>query len=66
MNTAQGSLTMLNLHTAEPQVYWNGQLVSVVGVAVVNDPAKQTVTIKVQEDPVLAEMAAAGIRIVRV
>jgi hypothetical protein len=35
-------------------------------VAVVNDPAKQTVTIKVQEDPVLAEMAAAGIRIVRV
>ncbi len=66
MNTTQGSLTMLNLHTPEPQIFWNGQLISAVGVTVLSDATKQTVTIKVQEDPVFAEMTAAGIKIVRV
>ena len=66
MEAVQGSLTLLNPHAPMPQVFWNGQLVNVVGVTVVNDGVTGKVTIKVQEDPTLAEMQAAGIKVVRV
>ena len=62
METAQGSLTILNAHTPVPTVYWNGHAVSpVMAIKVVNG----VVTLTVPEDPVLAEMTAAGIKIVR-
>lgn len=63
MQTATGSLTILNAHTQEPQVFWNGQLIQNLGIQVSFD---NKVTLKVAEDPVLAEMAAAGITIKRV
>jgi len=65
MEAVQGSLTILNPHAPAPQVFWNGQAVNAIGVSVVNDGVTGKVTIKVPEDPVLAEMQAAGIKIVR-
>ena len=65
MEAVQGSLTILNPHAPTPQVFWNGQLVNVIGVTVVNDGVTGKVTIKVPEDTVLAEMQAAGIKVVR-
>lgn len=62
MQTAQGSLTILNAHTSEPTIYWNGaQVPAVTALKVVNG----VVTLTVPEDPVLAEMIAAGVKIVR-
>lgn len=62
MNTAQGNLTILNAHTNAPMIYWNGSQVSpVTALRVVNG----AVTLTVPEDPVLAEMIAAGVKIVR-
>ena len=66
MNTVQGSLTIINPHAPDAKVYWNGQEVSVTGISVQNDDvAKALVTLTVAEDPILAELKAAGIRIVR-
>ena len=66
MNTIQGSLTIINPHAPDAKVYWNGQEVSVTGISVQNDDvAKALVTLTVAEDPILAELKAAGIRIVR-
>lgn len=59
-----GSLTILNAHTG-PQVYWNGELVPHIGLRVESDGTTNKVTLKVAEDPVLAEMQAAGIVIKR-
>jgi hypothetical protein len=64
MITSQGSLTIINAHTPEHQVYWNGQ--SVAHTALVVDTERNRVVLTVAEDPVLAEMAAAGIIIRRV
>lgn len=62
METTQGSLTIVNAHTSVPVVYWNGSEVSpVIAIKVVNG----VVTLTVPEDPVLAEMIATGIKIVR-
>ena len=62
MQTAQGQLTILNAHTPEPTVFWNGTKVpNIKGLAVANGK----VTLTLPEDPVLAEMKAAGIVIKR-
>ena len=66
MNTIQGSLTIINPHAPDAKVFWNGQEVSVTGISIQNDDvAKSLVTLTVAEDPILAELKAAGIRIVR-
>lgn len=62
MQTVNGTLTLLNSHTPNPQVFWNGKAVPNLGVQVSFDGK---VTIKVAEDPLLAEMTAAGIIIKR-
>ena len=62
MNTTQGDLVLVGAHTATPAVFWKGQPVpQVAGIRVVNGQ----VTITVPEDPVLADMMASGIKIVR-
>jgi len=62
MQTASGQLTILNAHTPTPAVYWNGvQVPNITNLAVYNGK----VTLTLPEDPVLAEMKAAGIVIKR-
>lgn len=66
MQTAQGNLTVLNPHKPDAKVFWNGVEVVVAAISVNNDDtAKAKVTLYVAEDPVLAEMKAAGIVIRR-
>lgn len=66
MNTASGALTIINAHQKEPQVFWNGLAVpGITSIKVDNSAANQRVVLTVPEDPVLAEMAAAGIIIKR-
>lgn len=66
MQATQGSLVMIGLNTDAPQVFWNGTPVpGVVGIVVDNDSDSQRVVLKVQEDPILAEMIAAGVVIKR-
>ena len=63
METVQTDLVITGAHTAQPSVFWKGQPVSnVTGLKVYNN----VVTLTVPEDPLLAEMAASGIKIVRV
>ena len=67
MQITQTSLTMIGLNTNEPQVFWNGLKVDgIVGIAVDNDADSKRVVLKFNEDPMLAEMQAAGITIKRV
>jgi len=62
METVQTDLTIIGAHTESPMIYWKGQQVpNIVGLKVLNG----IVTLTVPEDPVLAEMMAAGIKIVR-
>ena len=62
MQTVQSDLTIFGAHTTAPMVYWKGSQVSpVTALKVVNG----VVTLTVPEDPVLAEMVAAGFKIVR-
>jgi len=62
MNTTQSQLTLLNPHTSTPAVYWNGvQILDVIKINV----AGGKVTLTLPEDPILAEMAGAGIVIKR-
>lgn len=66
MQTTQGSLVIVGANTPECKVFWNGQeLPGVVALNTVFDEDDHRVVIKVNEDPVLAEMKAAGIKIVR-
>lgn len=63
MNTAQTDLVITGAHTPSPGVFWKGQPVPAFsGLRVVGG----VVTLTIHEDPVLAEMKAAGIQIVRV
>lgn len=63
MQTTQADLVITGAHTAQPGVFWKGQPVAnIAGLKVING----IVTLTVPEDPVLAEMAANGIKIVRV
>ena len=62
MNTVQTDLTITGAHTPIPVIYWKGQQVSpITALKVVNG----VVTLTIPEDPKLAEMLAAGIKIVR-
>jgi hypothetical protein len=66
MQATTGSLTLLNAHTAEPQVYWNGAKVEgIKAINVINSAGTSKVVLTLPEDPVLAEMQAAGIIIKR-
>lgn len=66
MEVATGNLTMIGLNTETPSVFWNGVKVSgVVGIRVENAEGTQKVVLTVQENPVLSEMRAAGVKIVR-
>ena len=63
MQTTQGSLVIVGANTAERKVFWNGKEVQCLGVSVSFD---NKVVVKVEEDPLLAEMQAAGIVIRRI
>ncbi len=65
MQTAIGSFVLVDANTASPKVFWNGKQVPGV-VDVLIDTAMDRVILKVTEDPVMAEMQAAGITIRRV
>ncbi len=67
MQTTQGSLVIVGANTPECKVFWNGQEVpGVVAMSTVFDEDDHRVVLKVKEDPMLAEMKAAGIEIRRV
>ena len=67
LNSTQGSLVMVGLNTETPQVFWNGAKVDgVLGIAVDSGAAVRKVVLRVQEDPVLDEMQAAGVIVRRV
>lgn len=66
MNISQGSLVIVGANTPDCKVFWNGQVITQVGVVVNNDSVGTRVVLKVLEDPLLAEMQAAGITIRRV
>lgn len=68
MATVNGSLTILDAHKpGEVKVFWNGvQVLGVAGAVVDVDDDSHRVVLKVPEDPILAEMRAAGIEIRRI
>lgn len=62
MLTIQTDLVIIGAHTLQPTIMWKGQTVpQVTGLKVISG----VVTLAISEDPVLAEMQQAGIRIVR-
>ena len=66
MQTVQGSLTILNPHATDAKVFWNGVEVVVQGISITNDDTtKAQVILTIAEDPILAELKAAGIIIRR-
>ena len=66
MNITQSSLVIVGANTPDRKVFWNGQEVSGISEINVSDDAeRQRVVITVAEDPLLAEMKAAGIIIRR-
>ena len=66
MQTTQGSLVIVGANTSECTVFWNGNEIPNVGITVDNDIDCKRVGIKVSEDPLLAEMASAGVLFKRV
>jgi hypothetical protein len=66
MQTTTGSLTILNAHEATPSVFWNGVKVEgITAISVLNGGDMRRVVLTLPEDPILAEMQAAGITIKR-
>lgn len=69
MIAAQGSLTLLNVHTDEPQVFWNGQRVDgVQRIHVHNDEDEHRVKLVISggDDAVIASLLASGVQVRRV
>lgn len=67
MNVSQGDLVIIGLHTDTPQVVWKGQtLTNVTAIRAVNDGLTKTLSITISEDPLVAELKAAGIIVKRV
>lgn len=66
MQTTQGSLVIIGANTSDCKVFWNGNEVPNAGITVDNDADSKRVVIKVLEDPLLAEMATAGVVFKRV
>lgn len=66
MQTTTGSLTILNAHEDAPSVFWNGiKIEGITGINVTNAEGVKRVVLTLPEDPILAEMQAAGITIKR-
>lgn len=66
MNISQASLVIVGANTPDCKVFWKGtQVPGVVGVSADHDHDTHRVVLRVQEDPMLAEMQAAGILIRR-
>jgi hypothetical protein len=64
MQSAQGSLTIINPHTSNPQVFWNGiKVEGVQRVRVLSDDDDNRVRIVMTANTVAAEMRAAGINV---
>ena len=64
MQSAQGSLTIINPHAANPQVFWNGiKVEGVQRVRVLSDDDDNRVRIVMTANTVAAEMRAAGINV---
>jgi len=68
---------MVGLNTTTPQVFWNGQPVpgivgitasntGIVGITASNTGSSPRVVLNIAEDPLLAELQAAGIIVRRV
>ncbi len=69
MQTVNGSLTLLNIHTREPQVFWNGLKVDgVVRIHAHHDEDESRVKLYVSgaSDTVVDSMLAAGINVKKV
>ena len=66
MQTTQGNLVLIGMNTPSPQVFWNGvQVQGVTGINVSNNTDTQRVLLTLTEDPIIAELKAAGIIIKR-
>lgn len=66
LNSTQGSLTLVNLHTETPGIYWNGEPVpGVTDIQVDWDDMGQRVKLHVNgsADALYMEMVAAGITV---
>lgn len=66
MVSAQGSLTLLNPHTDDPQVFWNGKRVEgVKRIHIHNDEDESRVKLVVSgtDDETYAQMIVAGINV---
>lgn len=66
MQTANGSLTIINAHESTPAVFWNGvQVEGITAIKVDNGAGLKRVVLTLAENPILVEMQAAGIVIKR-
>ena len=66
MKTTTSSLTILNAHEDAPSVFWNGVKVEgITAINILNGGGLHRVVLTLPEDPILAEMQAAGIAIKR-
>ena len=67
MQTAQGSLTVLNAHTPTPSVYWNGrEVLGIKRIHVHSDEDESRVKLVVSsyaDEAQCAEIVAAGISV---
>lgn len=66
MQTAQGSLTIINPHTLTPEVYWNGRLVSGVKRIHVHsdeDESRVKLVVNGNDDETYAQMIVAGVHV---
>ena len=66
MQTLTTDLTVIGVHTPTPQYFWKGvELKDVTAFSATNKAGVAKISFTVKEDPVLAEMKAAGITIYR-
>lgn len=65
METTTGSLVIVNPHTEDRKVFWNGQEVTVAGFVIQNDATTKRVVLQINEDPTVSEMRNAGITVKR-
>lgn len=61
-SVASGNLVIVDGNTPSPSVFWKGQKIEgVTNLKVING----VVTLGFKEDPIMADMAAAGVKIVK-
>ena len=62
ITSTQGSLVMVGLNTRDPQIFWNGVLVSgVTDISIDNDTENIRVVFRVKEGTPVTELKNAGI-----